>query len=69
MARIARSAPSRRRPDLTATTSPAQAARKSAFERREATGQKRASLRGKAPVASHSAPRSTPVQPKSAMPP
>ena len=50
-------------------TSPAQAARKSAFERKEATGQKRASLRGSAPVASHSAPRRTPVQPKSAMPP
>ena len=56
-------------PTLTATTSPAQAARKSAFERKEATGQKRASLRGRAPVASHSAPRRTPVQPKSAMPP
>jgi len=34
-----------------------------------ATGQKRASLRGSTPVASHDAPRSTPVQPKSAMPP
>ena len=38
------------------------------MEAAAAAGQKRASLRGSSPVASHAAPRHTPVQPKSAIP-
>ena len=51
-----------------ATSRPHHAPRNSPLDTVAASGQYRASLRGSSPVVSHVTPRTSPVQPKSAIP-